>query len=227
MGWSWPALGELRDAQGHDGGKSPHIPIPWPPRHSSLPVLSLIHMLKPPHLLPSLLIPDFSEPLLSPTLNSSLPTTCYSLLHPPYTFPEGHLCGSGPWSPSVPPELFYSTPNYKQFPVPREAPPMKPGLSWARNNKEQQAVQPPMPEAMEERGAHHKQLNITLVKVSEGTDTPHEDNPTPKHTPPPSTIKYNKLQKDPLRSKRDRQTQRQQPVWLQSQCPQSHPGTKT
>lgn len=172
MGWSWPALGELRDAQGHDGSKSPHIPIPWPPRHSSLPVLSLIHMLKPPHLLPSLLIPDFSEPLLSPTLNSSLPTTCYSLLHPPYTFPEGHLCGSGPWSPSVPPELFYSTPNYKQFPVPREAPPMKPGLSWARNNKEQQAVQPPMPEAMEERGAHHKQLAQNSLLREQGKMCP-------------------------------------------------------
>lgn len=64
LGCSWSALGELRDAQGHIGSKSLYIPIPWPPLHSSLSILSLIHMLGPPHLLPSLLIPDFSEPLL-------------------------------------------------------------------------------------------------------------------------------------------------------------------
>lgn len=31
---------------------------------------------------------------------------------------------------------------------------------------------PPVP--MGSRGLHHKQLNMTLVKVSEGTDKPHE-----------------------------------------------------
>lgn len=83
-----------------------------------------------------------------------------------------------------------------------------------------------MPEGNGEEGAHHKQLNITLVKVSEGTDTPHEDKP-PSHTLP-STIKYNKLQKGPPEIKeRDRQTQRQQPIWLQSQCPQSYPRART
>lgn len=56
-----------------------------------------------------------------------------------------------------------------------------------------------------EEGAHHKQLNITLVKVSEGTDTPHEDKP-PSHTLP-STIKYNKLQKGPPEIK-ERETDR-------------------
>lgn len=46
-----------------------------------------------------------------------------------------------------------------------------------------------MPEGNGEEGAHHKQLNITLVKVSEGTDTPHEDKP-----PLPHPTKYNKIQ---------------------------------
>lgn len=56
---------------------------------------------------------------------------------------------------------------------------------------------PPMP--MGSRGLHHKQLNMTLVKVSEGTDKPHENKlfflPPPPPNTPPSTIKYNKLQK--------------------------------
>lgn len=45
-----------------------------------------------------------------------------------------------------------------------------------------------------------QQLNMTLVKVSEGTDKPHENKlfflPHPPNTPP-STIKYNKFQKGP------------------------------
>lgn len=52
---------------------------------------------------------------------------------------------------------------------------------------------PPVP--MGSRGLHHKQLNMTLVKVSEGTDKPHENKlfflppPPPKHP-----TKYNKIQ---------------------------------
>lgn len=85
-----------------------------------------------------------------------------------------------PWSPSVPPELFYSAPSCNQSPVPCEDPPTEPGLSRPELTKSSsKQSNPAMPEGNGEEGAHHKQLNITLVKVSEGTDTPHEDKPPP------------------------------------------------
>lgn len=56
------------------------------------------------------------------------------------------------------------------------------------------------PNAHRRLGAIPQQLNMTLVKVSEGTDKPHENKlfflPHPPNTPP-STIKYNKFQKGP------------------------------
>lgn len=91
LGCSWPALGELRDARGITGVS--HFTYQYPGLPAlSLSVSSLIHMLGPPHLLPSFLIPDFSEPLLplgiAPVTDSCQFPPCYLLLS---TTPLIHL----------------------------------------------------------------------------------------------------------------------------------------
>lgn len=73
-------------------------------------------------------------------------------------------------------------------------------------------------------GFHHKQLNMTLVKVSEGTDKPHENklfsSPRPPNTPP-STIKYKKLQKGPpeIKKREEETSPRPAAVNVQPACP--------
>lgn len=198
-GWPAPA-GKLRVAQGLD------TPTPWPALPTLQPSLSL--SLSRPQTstsAPSALNPDFLLPSpssLAPLLPSShLPDARCSLLHPSPPSLKAILHGRGPLgslhclSSQVTPKLRPAS-SLKGGGTPRAR--IWPLWAWDPPGAVAQAplAQPPVPAPPVPESSwrpQHKQLNMTLVKVSEGTDRPHEDtlssSPSPQHP-----TKYNKIQ---------------------------------